>query len=190
MVTLALLAQYGPRHGHQLRRDVEVTHADEWAGIGAGSLHRELVTLLGQGLTEVVRTEKAGSRPERTIYAITAEGRRELDVLLSRAVGKLGHVVDAVSAGLIFSAAVVSQERVRRDLQCHRQQVVAEVERLRLERDRGIAQGYLDSSVSPSQAAAFRRAELHAEAEMTWHQECDSWFGAQTNEASSELRQQ
>jgi len=30
LVVLGLLMEHGPRHGHQLRRDVQVTQADQW----------------------------------------------------------------------------------------------------------------------------------------------------------------
>src|SRR5450755_4331519 len=74
LVALGLLAERGERHGHQLRRDVEVMKADQWAGAGIGSLNRELRLMAAEGLIEVVRTERIGRRPERTVYQITDEG--------------------------------------------------------------------------------------------------------------------
>jgi DNA-binding PadR family transcriptional regulator len=172
LAALGLLAERGERHGHQLRRDVEVMKADEWAGAGIGSLNRELRLMAAEGLIEVVRTERIGRRPERTVYQITDEGRRELLVLRDRAIGRVQEGPDAVAAGLIFAGAQ-DREALAGLLALRRRAVEAELERLAVERERGMREGYLQPSVSPLQAAAFRRAELRARAELTWHHEWD-----------------
>lgn len=177
LVCLGLLAERGARHGHQLRRDVETFKADEWAGVGAGSLHRELRQLAAEGLIEAVRTEQVGRWPTRTIYQITAEGRRELMVLCEHAIGQVQQEPDAMAAGLIFAG---SQDRsmVGGLLARHRHAVEEELARLAGERERGMRDGYLRPSVSPLQAAAFRRSELRMEAELAWHRECDQMLRA------------
>ena len=77
-----------------------------------------------------------------------------------------------MAVGLIFAAP--EDPRVLVELLAgHRQAVKAELTRLALERERGMREGFLQPSVSPLQAAAFRRSELRAEAELTWHEECD-----------------
>jgi DNA-binding PadR family transcriptional regulator len=172
LICLGLLAEHGARHGHQLRRDVENFKADEWAGVGAGSLHRELRQLAGQGLIEAVRTEQVGRWPPRTIYQITDEGRQELTVLREQAVARLAEVPDAMAVGLIF-AAPQEPFLLGALLARHRQAVEEELRRLALERERGLREGFLQPSLSPLEAAAFRRSELRAEAELTWHEECD-----------------
>jgi DNA-binding PadR family transcriptional regulator len=177
LVCLGLLAELGARHGHQLRRDVEVFKADEWAGVGAGSLNRELRQMTADGLIEAVRTERVGRWPERTIYQITSEGRRELAVLRERAIGPIQQTPDAMAAGLIFAGSQ-DPSALTRLLAQHRQAVEAELQRLAAERERGMREGYLQPSVSPVQAAAFRRSELRMEAELAWHRECDQMLGA------------
>jgi len=177
LACLGLLAERGARHGHQLKRDVEVLRAGEWAGVGAGSLHQELRQMSADGLIEAVRTEQVGRWPQRTVYQITAEGRRELAVLCGRATGQLQETPDAMAAGLIFSGAQ-DPAAVADLLAAHRQAVRGELERLALERERGMREGFLQPAVSPLQAAAFRRAELRMEAELAWHRECDLMLGA------------
>jgi DNA-binding PadR family transcriptional regulator len=172
LVALGLLADRGARHGHQLRRDVEVMNADEWAGAGAGSLHRELRQMAAEGLIEAIRTERVGRRPERTIYQITNEGRRELAVLRDRAIGRIQPGTDAVAVGLIF-AGLGDRAALAGLLALHRSAVEAELERLALDRQRGMREGFLQPAVSPLQAAAFRRSELRMQAELAWHRECD-----------------
>jgi DNA-binding PadR family transcriptional regulator len=177
LVCLGLLAEHGARHGHQLRRDVETFKADEWAGVGTGSLHRELRQMAGEGMIEAVRTEQVGRWPQRTIFQITNEGRRELAVLREQAVARIQEAPDAVAAGLIFAGPqdpLILGELLAR----HRQAVEAELGRLALERERGMREGWLQPSVSPLQAAAFRRSELRMEAELAWHAECDQMLAA------------
>jgi DNA-binding PadR family transcriptional regulator len=172
LVILGLLAERGPRHGHQLRRDAEVAEADQWAGIGVGSLHRELRSLQAEGLIEAVRTERVGRRPERTVYGLTAEGRRELSVLRQQAVSQLEAAPDPLSVVLVFAGTDDPAElaalltRRRRGLQ-------AKADELAAERARGQEKGYLLPSVSPLQAASFRRAEIRIAAELAWHEECE-----------------
>jgi DNA-binding PadR family transcriptional regulator len=177
LTCLGLLAERGPRHGHQLKRDVEIVKAEEWAGVGIGSLNRELRQLAAEDLIEAVRTEQVGRWPPRTIYQITAEGRRELAVLREHAIGRLQQAPDAMAAGLIFAGA--QDPSLLGDLlAAHRQGVRRELDRLALERERGLRDGYLQPSVSPLQAAAFRRSELRMQAELAWHRECDQMLGA------------
>ena len=172
LVVLGLLAEQGERHGHQLRRDVEVRHADEWAGVGVGSLHRELRGMAVAGLIETVRIEQVDRRPERTVYRITESGRRELLALRERAIGELQVSADAMSVGLIFTGGQ-DPVQLTRLLAQHRRAVVGEIERLVAERAKGFALGYLRPEISATQAASFRRAELHMQAELEWHAECD-----------------
>jgi DNA-binding PadR family transcriptional regulator len=184
LVLLGLLAEQGERHGPQLRRDVELRKADQWAGVGIGSLHRELRGMAGAGLIEAVRTERVANRPERTVYRITEDGLRELNMLREVAIGDLQVSADAMSVALIFTAA---QDPVGREalLGRHRRAVLAELERLSAERADGLARGYLQPSISPTQAASFRRAELHVRAELEWHDECDRLLTAATTETPS-----
>lgn len=177
LVCLGLLAERGPRHGHQLRRDVEDFKTAEWAGVGSGSLHRELRQLAKESLIEAVRTEQVGRWPARTIYQVTGAGLRELAALREQAIGRLQEAPDAMAAGLIFAGPqdpAVTGELLGR----HRQAVEAELARLAAERERGMREGFLQPATSPLQAAAFRRSELRMQAELAWHAECDQMLAA------------
>jgi DNA-binding PadR family transcriptional regulator len=177
LTCLGLLAERGARHGHQIRRDVEMFKAEEWAGVGVGSLNRELRRMAAEGLIEVVRTEQVGRWPMRTVYQITAEGRRELAIGCEHAIGRIQEAPDAMAAGLIF-AGTQDPSLLGELLAAHRQAVQRELARLAVERERGLRDGYLQPAISPLQAAAFRRSELRMEAELAWHRECDQMLGA------------
>jgi len=176
LAVLGLLAERGPRHGHQLRRDTEVAEADRWGGIGPGSVHRELRRLEDDGLIEPVRTEKVGRWPERTVYAITGEGRRELTVLRRRAVEEIEPGPDPLSVALVFAGTVEPAELTAL-LRRRKEALSAKAAQLAAERADGEAEGYLLPSVSPLQAASFRRAEMRVAAELAWHDQCERLIG-------------
>lgn len=182
VVVLGLLAEQGAQHGYQLRRDVELTRVGEWGGVGTGSLHRELRALERDGLVEETQTERVGRRPERTVYQITDAGRTELAVLRSQTLGRFVPPTDPVAVGLVFAAASADQATVASLLAQHRVAVEAEISRLDAEHERGLADGHLDPANSRSQAAAFRRAELHAQAELRWHEDCDRLFSGRARQ--------
>ncbi len=176
LAVLGLLAERGPRHGHQLRHDTEVVEAERWGGIGPGSVHRELRHLEAVGLIEAVRTERVGRWPERTVYRITEEGRSELSLLRRQAMADIGRRADPVNVVLVFAGTDAPAEL---DELLARRQAALEAKAAELagERRRGESEGFLLPSVSPLQAASFRRGELMVAAELAWHAECEQLLG-------------
>jgi DNA-binding PadR family transcriptional regulator len=177
LVILGLLAERGPRHGHQLRRDAELAEVDRWAGVGVGSLHRELRRPEAEGLIEAVRTERVGRRPERTVYCLADEGKRELALLRQQAASQLDAAPDPLSVLLVFAGTADPAELAA--LLARREQALrAKAAELAAERAKGEEEGYLLPSVSPLQAASFRRAEIRVAAELAWHKECEELLGS------------
>jgi DNA-binding PadR family transcriptional regulator len=177
LVILGLLAEHGPRHGHQLRRDAELAEVDRWAGVGVGSLHRELRGLETAGLIEAVRTERVGLRPERTVYRLTDGGRQELTALRQQAASQLDAGPDPLSVLLVFAGSSDPAELAALLAQ-RKNALLARAAELAAERAKGEEKGYLLPSVSPLQAASFRRAEVRVAAELAWHEECEALLGA------------
>ncbi len=161
---LGSLAGHGPRHGHQIRREAELTRVGDWGGVSAGGLYRELRAMEEEGLVETVRTEQVGRRPART--AITTEGRRELPILRERAIVDLAYVPDALGVALLFGGCADRME-LGELLSTRRGMIAATLECLRGDRASGEAKGYL----SPVASAVMRRGELHLEVELAWHEE-------------------
>jgi DNA-binding PadR family transcriptional regulator len=77
--------------------------ADLWSDVRPGSLYGALHRLAAEGLIEPVRTEQSGHLPARTVYAITAEGQRELRALRAEALGEVGRRPDPVDLALVMS---------------------------------------------------------------------------------------
>jgi DNA-binding PadR family transcriptional regulator len=104
LFVLGALAKHGPMYGHQIRRDARLDRTDLWSDVRPGSLYGALHRLAAEGLIEPVRTEQSGNLPARTVYAITAEGRRELKTLRAEALGEVGLRPDPVDLALVMSS--------------------------------------------------------------------------------------
>jgi DNA-binding PadR family transcriptional regulator len=163
LLVLGSLARHGPRHGHRIRRDAEQSNVSAWGGVSVGALYRELRSLEGEGLVEAVRTETEGRRPERTVYRITEEGRRELAILRERALTEYRPGPDAVAVALLFGGT--GERNVALPyLRARRETLRREAEGIAAEREHHAAAGRL----GPVDVAVFRRGELLRAAEIAW----------------------
>jgi len=77
LLILWLLAE-GPRHGYRLKSILTDPGFAFWFPIEDASIYAMLRSLEKQGLARVAGEERDGNRPSRTLYRITAEGRRAL----------------------------------------------------------------------------------------------------------------
>ena len=76
LTVLALLLT-GPRHTYEMHRLMLDTHKDFVTGLPR-SMYHAVERLLRAELIEVVRTDRAEGRPERTVCGLTGAGRAEL----------------------------------------------------------------------------------------------------------------
>jgi DNA-binding PadR family transcriptional regulator len=173
-MVLGVLARGGPSHGHHIRRIADVTNAAEWGGVSAGPLYRELRTMEREGLVEATRTEKVGNRPERTVYAITAEGQLELAMLRDKAIKPLLSGPDPLGVALLFAADGMNPEELRRTLRARRDMLAIGVAEIAAEREQLLARGH----IGMLGAATMRRGVMHGEAEIRWHDEFDAELAA------------
>jgi DNA-binding PadR family transcriptional regulator len=167
LMVLGTLARHGPRHGHEIRRIAEVTNVGEWGGVSVGALYRELRSMEGEGLVEAVRTEQVGRRPARTVYAITGEGQLELGMLREQAIRGVHWGPDPLGVGLSFASSGMDREELASWLRSRRETFALTAAQLAEDRVRMVARGWLD----PFQATVMYRGQLHAEAEIRWHDE-------------------
>ena len=166
LVVLGLLAEHGPMHGHQLRRQADAMHVECWGGVSPGALYRELHQLEAEGLIELLRSEQIGRRPPRTVYRITDSGRSALRALRDEALGACVRPPDVVGVGLLFGA-FEDPARVRELLERRRRATAAALESLIAKREHLDEQGSLNLDVH----TVFRRGELYLQAEIAWHDE-------------------
>jgi DNA-binding PadR family transcriptional regulator len=170
LMALGVLARGGPTHGHHIRRVAEVTNVGEWGGVSVGALYRELRTMEREGLVEAARTEKVGNRPERTVYAITDEGRLELTTLREQAIKPLEFGPNPLGVALMFAGGDMDPADLRRTLRARRDMLAIRVEAIRADCDQLVAKGALDLLAETN----MRRAIMHTETEIRWHDEFDA----------------
>ncbi len=166
-MVLGTLARHGPTHGHQIRRLADICNVEDWGGVSVGALYRELRVMEGEGLVEAVRTEQVGRRPARTIYSIAPEGRLELAMLRSRAINEPERGPDPLGVALSFSAQGADRDELVGELHARRERMAILAQQLRAKRENLEPRGFLD----PFEAAVIRRAQMHAQTEVHWHDE-------------------
>ena len=83
-LTLAVLSllRERPRHPYEIQALVRERHVDQVVKMRGGSLYDAIGRLADAGLITDVDSERVGARPERTVYAITAEGAAVADALV------------------------------------------------------------------------------------------------------------
>ncbi len=159
---LGALAELGPMHGHQIRREAQTNRTELWTDIKVGSLYAALGRMADEGIIEAVRTERAGNMPARTVYAITETGRQELAVLRGDVLREVRLRPDPVDLGLQYSAdlgvdALVTAFTNRRAA------LVAELDAWRL----------LYAEAAPhmrgTEPLTFIHTTMRIEAEIAWH---------------------
>jgi DNA-binding PadR family transcriptional regulator len=149
-------------YGHQLRRDARLDQAQMWSDVQPGSLYSALHRLAAEGLIEPLRTEQQGQLPARTVYGITAEGRRELRALRAEALQEIRLQPDPVDLALAMSSEL-SEETLRGYLEDRVRVLSARASQLEHQRERAW----------PDQTAAdelvLEHATLRVQAELAWH---------------------
>lgn len=107
---LGTLAATGPLHGHQIRQQAQSDRTELWTDIQVGSVYGALKRLANEELVREVRTERVGNRPERTIYEITAEGRRALEAVRHKALRELDRHYDPFDLALAQSRDIAEED--------------------------------------------------------------------------------
>jgi len=162
LFVLGALARRGPMYGHQIRRDARMDRADLWSDVRPGSLYGALHRLADEGLIEPVRTEQSGHLPARTVYAITAEGRRELLVLRAEALSEVALRPDPVDLALVMSGDLDPAE-LRGYIE----------DRIRVLTAQAAFHTHQGERAWPDQTAAddlvVEHTRLRIEAELAWH---------------------
>ncbi|GIH79851.1 PadR family transcriptional regulator [Planobispora longispora] len=114
LVGLTVLAMLSVRAGHpyELHRFIVDTHKDYVTGLPR-SLYHAVERLAGEELIIPVESSREGRRPERTVYEITDEGRRELATRLRGLLEKPGPDRRAFTAAVSLVGALPVPEALR-----------------------------------------------------------------------------
>ena len=167
LFVLGALARHGPMYGHQIRRNARMGRADLWSDVRPGSLYGALHRLAAEGLIEPVRTEQSGNLPARTVYAITAEGQRELRTLRAEALTEVGLRPDPVDLALVMSGDL-DGDVLRGYVEDRIRALSAQAASYAHHADRVWPDQTPDQTVADDLVA--EHARLRIEAELAWHQ--------------------
>lgn len=167
LLVLGLLSARGPTYGHQLRRAIDVINVEAWSEIRAGSLYHALHQMEAEGLVEPVRTERQGRLPARTVYAITAQGRSELEALRDRALREIRLGADPFDVALWTAAGAVPAADLEVIVRQRIETLRVQLDGLAGERRQHDEAGHLP----PAGRALMRHGEARMEAELRWHHE-------------------
>jgi DNA-binding PadR family transcriptional regulator len=111
LAVLSYLSQQ-PMHPYELSRTLR-EHGDERSiKFNQGSLYMVVGQLAKAGYITEVETTRAGQRPERTVYALTGEGRAEFRNWLRELVAEPEHEYPHFVAALSLLAALPPSEVV------------------------------------------------------------------------------
>src|SRR3954453_21997961 len=111
LAVLGTLAQR-PMHRYEIATTIREQGKDDDMDVKWGSLYTVVRNLERHGFVEVVGTDRAGSRPERTIYRITDAGRREMTDWTRELVATPAPEHPSFAAGLSMIATLRPEEAV------------------------------------------------------------------------------
>src|SRR5918911_4357714 len=99
-----------PMHGYEVRRELESWNAEQWANLAYGSIYFSLAKMAEERLVEVVSTDERGSRPARTVYAITEQGREHFARMLRELWWEYRPAIDPFRVALTFMDCLPREE--------------------------------------------------------------------------------
>jgi DNA-binding PadR family transcriptional regulator len=159
IAVLSLLSRE-PMHPYEMRQRIRVQHIDRVMKVTQGTLYSTVERLAGTGLITPVETSREGRRPERTVYAITDEGRDQLADALREALHRPSPEYHRLAMALSF-ASTLDPEEVADLLERRSLEVEAQLSALNTALDSVVKHG-LDRvhMIETEYLVALQRAEL------------------------------
>ena len=91
-----------PMHPYEVAQTLRQRAKQDSVRLNYGSLYAVVEVLEKRGFIEATGTVREGKRPERTVYAITDDGTREMDDWMTELIGVPAKEYPAFMAGLSF----------------------------------------------------------------------------------------
>ncbi|MDX6265170.1 MAG: hypothetical protein QOH84_6858 [Kribbellaceae bacterium] len=118
-----------PMHPYEISTMLKTRGKDLSIKLNYGSLYSIVAALEKNGFIEAVETVRDGNRPEKTVYAITDQGREEFSDWLAELLGSPEREFSQLEAGLAYLPAF-SPDRAVELLDQRVTSLLAEVEKL------------------------------------------------------------
>ena len=164
VVILGLLSEK-PRHGYELRQEVEHRAYGTYINLSGGSLYYNLNQLERAGRIRKARTEQKGRYPTRHVFEITAKGTEFLHTELRRLLFDIEgreKLFDPLNAALAFGHLIGLAE-LRDALSAHLHRAR---ERLRWVKEQKTY--WLHKGISLAQMKIIEHGQLYLKAEAVW----------------------
>ena len=122
LLILGVLHYRQPLHGYDIRRELEVWGADQWANIAFGSIYSALNKMAEEGLVKAVSEPEAqGKTSARTAYELTPMGKGTFEQLLRAYWWEQKPMIDPFQVAITFMDCLPRDEllaalRYRADL--------------------------------------------------------------------------
>lgn len=108
---LGLLVQQGPKHGYEIRQELESWKAEQWANIAYGSIYFALKKMSEEGLIKVLETRDA-EKPGRILYEVTETGKKQFMELLRNQWWEIKPIIDPFQVALTFMNCMPKDELI------------------------------------------------------------------------------
>ena len=149
-----------PMHPYEMAATLRERGKDQSIKLNYGSLYTVVEALQQHGLIVAQETERAGRRPERTVYRLTSAGRMELIDWVSELLSRPAKEYTRFEAGLSLAgvlppeevALLLKQRSINLDLEISQARAL-----LQLVHERGLPRLFL---IEGEYALAMREAEL------------------------------
>jgi len=110
-ITILGLLLERPMYGYEIKSEIKSRGMDHWAHISLPSIYTVLNKLEDEALIRVEK-EKVGKTPERNIYHITEDGKRELAFQVEKSIVQFKIVDYPLMLGVFFLHGLVNDKAI------------------------------------------------------------------------------
>lgn len=111
ILLLGVLVQQGPKHGYEIRQELESWNAEQWANIAYGSIYFSLKKMSEEGLIKILEN-KEDVKPGRILYEITQAGKNQFMDLLRKQWWEIKPIIDPFQVALTFMNCMPKEELI------------------------------------------------------------------------------
>lgn len=158
---LGILVQQGPKHGYEIRQELESWNAEQWANIAYGSIYFALKKMAEEGLIKVL--ENKDEKPGRILYEVTPAGKDQFMDLLRKQWWEMKPIIDPFQVALTFMNCMPKDELILA-LEHKTDNLRASIKSMA----RMIPMRMVDAEWPRHITENFRLATAHMEAELKW----------------------
>lgn len=109
ILLLGVLLNQGPKHGYEIRQELESWNAEQWANIAYGSIYFALKKMSEEGLIKILENKK-DLKPGRILYEVTQAGKEQFMSLLRKQWWEIKPIIDPFQVALTFMNCMPKDE--------------------------------------------------------------------------------